>query len=99
MTHKITPLLLVGLLLAFAMPVQADGDECPNCDPEPEDPKEEFRKIGDKLCRVVYIHGANGIDPFILNPLLNIVEFDPDRCYIVEAQGLFFKTTFVYYGS
>ena len=78
---------------------QAGGDECPNCDPEPEDPKEEFRNIGDRICRVVTVYGGNGIDPTVHDPILNVIELDPQQCYIFEAEGSFFRFTFTYYGS
>ena len=74
MRKRILAILILGLLCAAAAPVQA----------EPDEPGGKGSDVSDLVpCSVVRIYTNNGVQLFVLDPVLNIVDFDPDNCYDV----------------
>lgn len=77
--------IIGGLLLtlAVAAPVSA---ACDGCD-EARMSAEAVGIVLDDTCDLVYVHITT--PAIVLNPLLGIVDFDPDDCYDVFAQHAF----------
>ncbi len=87
MNKHILFLAIVGLLLAGAVPAQAE----PSDDPGRDGPPDLIP------CEVVRIYTNNGVNLFIFDPIFNIVDFNPQNCYDVYIVTQV-STTYIHYG-
>lgn len=97
-----TTFATLALLLVFAAPAMADGDGNGQGTGHGNETSEEARNktnqaaaaVVYEVCRLVHVQWTN--IQLITDPLLGIVDFDPDECYDIVVEGPFYTWSYRY---